>query len=219
MARRRISTSKEKWKRKVWYEIVTPAHFGEKVIGETPASDASLLKGRTVEVIVSQLTGNIRQSHMKLIFEITGAVGTKAKTRVKRYEILRSYLRSIVRRRRRRIDDVVDVKTSDGYLVRIKPVIITAGKCHTTQAKEIRKIARNYLLEVVPKLSFNELVDKILNYEIQSEIEAKAKKIYPIQNSEIRRLEVLEFPHEVEGAANPENSGEGNEEQSNKESE
>ena len=137
MARR--VTTKDKWKAKVWYEILSPKEFGEKVVGETPASDPSLLEGRTVEVSASEVATGRMLHNVKLIFELTGSSGKSARTRFKEYVILRSYLRSIVRRRRRKIELIKDYDL-DGRKVRIKAVAVTARKCHRTQSNEIRKV-------------------------------------------------------------------------------
>jgi len=183
--------SKDKWKSKVWYEILAPPEFGEKEVGETPASDPNMVVGRRVEVFANDLTGNIRQSNMKLLLEIEKVVGKTARTRVIGYELSRSYLRSIVRRRRRKIELIKDFKTKDGKSVRVKAVAITARKCHTSQAKDIRKVMGEVIEEKVKDMSFEELIKSVLNYELQKEMRAKAHKIYPIANMEIRKIELL----------------------------
>ena len=182
--------AKDKWKSKVWYEIVAPPEFGEVVVGETPASDPNLVVGRRVEVFANDLTGNIRQSHMKLLLEVNNVAGKTAKTHVIGYEIARSYLRSIVRRRRRKIELIQDFETKDGKKVRIKAVAITVRKCHTSQARDIRKAMKEVLENRVKELTYEELLKNVLDYKLQNEMREKAKKIYPIANMEIRKIEL-----------------------------
>jgi len=189
MAARR--PARDKWKSKVWYEIIAPPEFGEKVIGETPASDPDLVVGRRVEVYANDLTGNIRQSNMKLLLEIFQVVGKTAKTRVIGYELSRSYLRSIVRRRRRKIELIRDFQTKDGKKVRIKAVAVTVRKCHTSQARDIRKKMGEILENRVGEMEFEELVRSIIEYRLQQEMREAAQKIYPIANMEIRKVELL----------------------------
>ena len=187
MARR--IPSRDKWKSKIWYEILAPPQFGEKFVGETPASSPELVVGRRVEVSVSDLTGKIRQSHMKLHLEIEKVAGKTAKTRVIGYELSRSYLRSIVRRRRRKIELIKDYETKDGKRVRIKAVAITARKCHTSQAEAIRKVMDEILEKRVKEMSFDELLQSVLDYKLQSEMRSASNKIYPVANMEIRKIE------------------------------
>ncbi len=183
--------SKDKWKSKIWYEILAPPELGEKTVGETPASDPELVNGRRVEVFASDLTGSMKQSHMKILLEINHVAGKTAKTKIVGYELARSYLRSIVRRRRRKIEYIGDYETKDGVKVRVKMVGVTARKCHTSQASDIRKIMKEVLDSKVPEMTFEELLKNALEYKLQSEIRSRANKVYPMANVEVRKIDVL----------------------------
>ena len=189
MARR--VTSKDKWKSKVWYEILAPQIFGEKVVGETPASDPDLVRGRRVEVIASNLTGSARQNNMKLFLEIEQVAGKKAKTRVIGFELMRGYLRSIVQRRRTKVEGIFDTETKDGVKIRVKCVAITFRNCHTEQEKAIRALMREYIESNFKNHEFGELLNMVLERQVQEEIKNRARKIMPLTAMEIRKIEIL----------------------------
>ncbi len=186
MARR--ITTKDKWKAKTWYTIVAPKDFGETPVGETPASDPKMVVGRRVEVAANDVASGKGLNHVKLIFEVEKVVGTTAHTRLVGYEVVRSYIRSIVRRRRKRIDLVKDLKIG-GRKLRVKLITMTAGKCYATQERDIRKVLEESLKS--PAKTVEEFMASVLSRELQGSMKEKAKKVFPITNVEIRRIEFL----------------------------
>lgn len=189
MARR--VTSKDKWKSKVWYELLAPPMFGEKEIGETPASDPSQVMGRTVEVIASNLTGVGKQNYVKLLFEVDQVSGKKAKTKLTGLEVMGGYLRSSVQRRRTKVEGVFEFKTKDDVKLRAKCVAITFRACQTEQAKAIRNQLKEILHQKFEQTEFNELLNEILDRQVQNEVKDKVRKIMPLSGMEIRKLELL----------------------------
>jgi len=49
---------KDKWKAKVWYNLLAPEMFNKQALGETPTDDPGKLVGRVTEVTVQDLTGD-----------------------------------------------------------------------------------------------------------------------------------------------------------------
>lgn len=188
MARR--VTTKDKWKAKSWYTILAPKEFGEHEVGETPAEDANAVVGRTIEVAANDVAKGKGLNHVKLILEIEKVAGTTAKTKLAGYEVVRSYIRSIVRRRRKRIDLVKNVKIGDQKL-RVKLITIAIGKCYAQQERDIRRNMEEALEESMKGKTVEEFVSAALNRELQDAIKEKTKKIFPIASVEMRKLEFL----------------------------
>jgi small subunit ribosomal protein S3Ae len=188
MARR--VTTKDKWKQKSWYTILAPKEFGEKEVGETPANESKDVVGRRIGVPANEVTTGKRLNHVKLTFEVESVNGKNAKTKLTNYEVVRSFIRSIVRRRRKRVDFVKDYEV-EGRKIRVKAIAMTAGKCYATQLKNIRQTMREIIDESVQSKSINDIITSTLNREIQDEIKEKAKKVFPISSVEIRKIEIL----------------------------
>ena len=49
---------KDKWKAKVWYNLLAPEMFNKQVLGETPTDTPDKLVGRVTEVTVQDLKVN-----------------------------------------------------------------------------------------------------------------------------------------------------------------
>lgn len=195
MAKRRVARVKDKWATKKWFTLIAPEYFGMAEIGETPANSPELVVGRTVETTLADLTGDTsnQNPYKKLIFKVHRVAGDKAYTKFHRFELMREYLNSLVRRRTSKIDDIIDIKTADGFRIRVKPVVFTVKRCKSSQKRAIRAISREIVLNK-SSLNFVQFLQECILGKIPSEIYKGAKKIYPIRRVEIRKIELLSEP-------------------------
>jgi len=183
MARkRRHARIKDKWTAKKWYTLIAPEYFGMVEIGETPADDASKVVNRTVEITLAELVNDFsnQNPYKKLIFKVHRVAGDNAYTKFHRFELTRDYLNSLVKRRTSKIEDVVDVTTSDGYKLRVKSVAFTIKRCKNSQKKAIRAIMRDTIQQFSVEENFVQFLQECVLGKIPSEIYKRAKKIYPL---------------------------------------
>lgn len=196
-SRQAAARTRDKWREKVWYQILAPDYFENKVIGETPASAPELLIGRTVEPTLYDLTGNFDQIHVKIRFKITEVVGQQAHTVFHGHEWSSDYLRGLVRRGTSRIDWIGPILTKDDYLMRISVIVFTTSRSKTSQEHAVRKEIEKVIRAHAKKHTFNELVQKVILGDLASEVFEKVKKIVPIRQCETRKSKVLKGPEEV----------------------
>ncbi|MET1124322.1 MAG: 30S ribosomal protein S3ae [Archaeoglobaceae archaeon] len=197
MARRkRAARVKDKWASKKWYTLIAPEYFGMVEIGETPADDPNKVVNRTVEVTLSELTGDYsnQNPYKKLIFKVYRVAGENAYTKFHRFELVREYLNSLTRRRTSKIEDIVDVVTKDGYKLRVKSVAFTTKRCKTSQKRAIRKIMREIVTTRSAEQNFVQFIQECILGKIPAEIYKNAKKIYPLRRVEVRKIELLSEP-------------------------
>jgi len=179
------------WSKKVWIDIYAPVEiFNENKIGETPVykDNVENVTGRSIDLNLAFVLNNFKYQNYKVIFQINKISGLKAYTEVKEIILYSSYIRRITRKGASKIEDSFIVKTSDGYEIRIKPLVITRFKAHRSQKTEIRKTYRKYLEEKASSLKYYELIEKVINYDLQNEIKPILNKIFPVSNVEIRRI-------------------------------
>ncbi|MEM0362955.1 MAG: 30S ribosomal protein S3ae [Sulfolobaceae archaeon] len=188
---------KDKWKLKKWYTIVSPKMFGEVTLGSTPAYDPSYVIGRKVETTLYDLTGDFSQVYVHLYFRIIGYEGDKLITDFAGHELSRDYLRSLIRRKSSKINSIIDVTTKDGYVIRVKGLVLTTYKCHQSQKTAIRKIINDIVFKKASELPFSDYVQEIVFGKIANEIFEAAKKIYPLRKAEIEKTKVLKVPENL----------------------
>lgn len=112
-------------------------------------------------------------------------------------------LRSLVRKWQTLIEAHVDVRTTDGYLIRLFAIAFTKKRngqvkkttyAKSSQVKEIRKKMFDIMTREATTCDLKELVQKFVPEVIGREIEKSCQGIYPLQNVYVRKAKVLKTP-------------------------
>ena len=191
--------SKDKWKMKEWYNVHAPRMFNETVIGETPAADPEFLIGRQSEVTVQDLTGDFSKMHIKLRFKIVGYDGHEAKTELIGHDLTSDYVRRLTRRKKTKTDHVVDVKTADGFVLRLKTMSIADRRIQASQEEGMRAAIKDYLTSYAAENKLADIIKAIISGDMSKDTARACHQIIPIKRIEIRKSEVL-----VRGEGEPE---------------
>jgi small subunit ribosomal protein S3Ae len=154
---------KDKWKAKVWYNLLAPEMFNKQLLGETPTDTPDKLVGRVTEVTVQDLTGDFSKMHIKLAFRVSQVAGQDALTQFVGHDMTSDYIRRLTRRKRTRTDLTVDVVTKDGWNVRVKPMAITDRRIQSSKQRVIRTIMTKLVADVAAKQSIGEFVKGIIS--------------------------------------------------------
>jgi len=191
---RRSQRKADSRKAKLWYKVVSPEMFGRSPFGETVANDPERIVGRIVETTLGDLTNNFSKQNTKLKFRVDSVAGDSAYTKFLGHEMTSDYLRSLVKRRTSRIDAIVDVTTTDGYQVRVKPSCFTVKRARANQVKSIRELSKRVILERSKSLDLNQLIQDAVGGKISLDIYKEAKMIYPLRRVEVRKTEIVTEP-------------------------
>ena len=191
---RRSQRKADARKAKQWYKVVSPEMFGRAPFGETIANDPERLVGRVIETTLGDLTNNFSKQNTKLKFRVDRVAGDSAYTKFLGHEMTTDYVRSLVKRRTSRIDSIVDVVTTDGYQVRVKPSCFTVKRARANQVKSIRELSKRVVLEKSKTLDMNQLIQDIVNGKMSLDIYKEAKMIYPLRRVEVRKTEIRTEP-------------------------
>lgn len=194
MSSRPRAVIKDKWKLKKWYKVIAPKIFGGVSLGDIPADDPDKLIGRVVETTLYDLTGDITQVHFKLYFQVIEVQEDKAITRFRGHELARDYMKSLIRRKSSKIQAIVDVQTSDGYVLRVTGVVLTSYRCKSSQKRAIRKVMMEHLKKRASEMTFDQFINAIVSYQLANEIAELARKIYPVRRAEIYKTKLLMIP-------------------------
>jgi small subunit ribosomal protein S3Ae len=185
---------KDKWREKVWYNIVAPSYFGGNTVAFAPSSDPVEMAHRSVETTLYDVTGDFSQQHIKLYFHAREIKGTKVETIFKGHEYSRDYLRSLVRRGSTRVEGALKISTSDGYQMRVSAVAFTVSRIKQAQAHAIRQIMRNIIEAKADALRFDQFIQEAVLGKIASEIYNESKKIVPLRHVGVRKTKLLLMP-------------------------
>merc|ERR1712146_249010 len=200
-------TKGRKWKgkkivdpftKKDWYDIKAPSLFTNKLAGKTPvtrtqgtkiASDG--LKGRVFEICLADLNKDEDQAYRKIKLCCEEVQGKYCLTNFYGMDFTTDKLRSLVRKWQSLIEASVDVKTTDGYVLRMFCIAFTKRMpnqnkrtCYAQSAKirAIRKKMTEFMVKDSQSCDLKSLVQKFIPESIGKSIEQACTGIFPLQN-------------------------------------
>ncbi len=194
MARKKVQRKIDGWKSKEWFNIEAPAYLNRAIVGNTMAGDPSLLLGRNVETTVGELTNDMTKNNTKVILRINNVVGEIATTDLVGHELTTDYIRSIVKRQTSRIDANIEVRTKDGYVIRVKPTCFTIKRARSSQIKAIREVMIDIVKRRAMESDFENFMQEAILGRLSAAIYRQAKFIYPLRRVEIRKTYVEAMP-------------------------
>jgi len=196
--------------KKEWYDVKAPSSFTvrdlgktvvTKTIGQKIARDSLL--GRVFRVSYGDLKQNAEdEAFRKFKFKVEEVAGTQCLTSFNGMDITTDKIRSLVRKWHTLIEANVEIKTTDGFLLRVFVIGFTKRrpnqnrKTSYAQSAQVRAI-RKKMVEIVTReanTDLNAVVGKFQTEAIGKEIEKATQGIYPLQNVFIRKVKVLKSP-------------------------
>merc|ERR1712039_107962 len=110
---------------------------------------------------------------------------------------------SLIKKFQALIEAHVDVKTTDGYLVRMFVIAFTQRRpdqvktnCYaqTAQIRKIRRKMTEIMTNEAGKVQLRDLVKKLIPESIGKEIEKQTQGIFPLKDVLIRKVKILKKP-------------------------
>ena len=194
---RKTRKIKDKWKEKRWVSVFAPESFNNIPIAYVPITSDKTAVGRVVEVTLFDiLKGDPSQHQYKLFFQINKVTEEKATTVFKRYEYAKEFLRSLIRRGSSRINFVIDTKTKDGYVFRIKILTLSHRELNTSRKHALRLEAKKQIERIVPQMTIDEFVQAACYGKINSDIMAATKKIIRVRHVGLEKVRLLRTSEE-----------------------
>jgi len=196
--------------KKEWYDIKAPSMFSVRSCGKTLISRtqgtkiaSEEMKGRVLEMNLADLNMDEDQSSKKVKLCIEEVQGRNCLTDFHGMTLTRDKQCSLIRKWQTLIEANVDVKTVDGYTVRLFVIAFTKRRpdqvrtnCYA-QSAQIRKI-RVKMLDIMIKETvqgtLRDLVKKLIPESIGKEIEKQCQSIYPLKDCMVRKVKILKKP-------------------------
>lgn len=196
--------------KKEWYKLIAPSLFTRKECGVTIvtktqgqkiASDA--LKGRIIEMSLADLNKNETLAYRKVKLCVEDVQGMNCILNFHGMDMTRDKICSLIKKKQSIIEGNVDVRTTDGYIVRMFCIAFTKQQegqnkvtCYA-QAAQIRSIRAKMVAimsELGSKGDLKALVKELIQGTTKEQIEREASGIFPIKDCYIRKVKVLKKP-------------------------
>jgi len=199
--------------RKDWFSVTSPKEFGEKNLGTTLANKSSntsriiqSLKDRNYRISLADIKNSEDSSSKKLIFRCYDYDTKNCLTGFHGMEISRDKFCSFIRKWQTMIEVNSDIKTKDGFFLRIFVVAFSrkrknqSKKSSYIKTSQIRTIRRK-MVEIITRecttCNLKDLIPKIISEKLVDEIGFHGSKIFPLRNVVIRKIKVLEKTQEI----------------------
>merc|ERR1719316_788238 len=168
-----------------------------------------MLKGRVFELNLADINGggdgksDEDQAYRKMFLQCEEVQGRYCLTQFYGMDFTMDKLRSLVRKWQSLIEASVDVKTADGYVLRLFCIGFTKKRqnqlkktcyANSSQVTMIRKKMRDIMTAQATSCELQELVNKFIPEVIGKEIEKACHGVYPLQNVFIRKVKILRKP-------------------------
>jgi small subunit ribosomal protein S3Ae len=194
---RRKGRTKDKWREKRWITVNAPESFNVVPIAYVPITDDENAIGRVLEVTLYDiLKGDPSQHQYKMYFQIDKVDGDKASTIFKRFEYSKEFLRSLARRGSSKINFIIDIKTKDGYIFRVKVIALTHRQLNTSRQHALRLLAQDVLNKTIPNMTIDQFVQATCYSKINSDIMAAFKKVIRVRHVGLEKVKLIRTANE-----------------------
>ncbi|ORY28353.1 ribosomal protein S3Ae [Neocallimastix californiae] len=181
--------------RKDWYDIKAPAMFSKRDVGKTLVNRTQGLKNSSDYLK--------EDAFRKIKLRIDEIQGKNCLTNFHGLGITSDKLRSLVKKWQSLVEAYIDVKTTDGYLLRCFIIGFTQRRknqirkttyAQTAQIKQIRKKIFEIVTAEATTCDMKEFVGKFTLEIIGKRIEKATHNIYPLNNVLLRKVKILKHP-------------------------
>lgn len=196
--------------KKEWYDIKVPSMFNNRTVGKTLVnrtagmkSSVDSLMGRVYEVNMADLQKDEDQAYRRVKLKCEDISGKNVLTNFHSLDFVRDRYCALVRKWQSLIEAFVDVRTTDGYVMRLFCIAFTkkrnnqVSKACYAQSAQI-KLIRAKMVEIMKREAESEdlkgLVTKLIPESIAKDIEKACQGIFPIQNVYVRKVKTLKAP-------------------------
>jgi small subunit ribosomal protein S3Ae len=196
--------------KKDWYNIRAPSYFTKRTCGKTLITRTQGTKvaseemmGRVFEICLADLNNDEDQSFRKMKLVAEEVQGENVLCNFQGMDFTRDKLCSLIKKWQSLIEAYADIRTTDGYYLRIFTIGFTKKRqnqikkaCYAkaSQCKAIRNKMVDVVTEEASKCELKELVQKFIPEIIGKEIEKACNGIYPLQNVFVRKVKILKKP-------------------------
>jgi len=146
------------------------------------------LNNKTIKL---DLTRKLRGRGLTITLQIINDEG-KLVAIPKKMDLVKSYIRRMMRKRTNYVEDSFMVRCSD-IRATIKPLLITRKRVSKAVRKNLRNKAKEFIIGYTKERLYNEICQDILDGTFQKALLPKLKKIYPLSFCDIRVFETKEL--------------------------
>ena len=194
--------------KKHWYKLISPPTIGNSVmVGYTPVNKTMGTKlskdglmNRVCEISYSDIVENNQFTWKKIKMQVEEVKSGNCYTSFYGIDMVREKLYYFLRKKMSLIDVFADVKTQDGYILRVFVTCFTGKKsgqvktntyAKSSQIRAIRSLFVKFLTKQAQTSNISDYTANILNNTVAEKLQSKGSKIFPLGQVLVRKVKVL----------------------------
>jgi len=196
--------------RKDWYHFKAPAMFKQPNVGMTPVNQtigkvlsSDNLKGRVFRVSLADLNKDEDRAYRVIHLIGEDIQGDTLLTNFHSMSFTTDRVKSLVKKWQTLVEARAEVKTTDGYVVRMFAIGFTKRRpnqqkitsyAQASQSKRIRRKMAEIMTREASTCDLRQLFGKFVPETIGKMIENETQGIYPLKDVYIRKAKILRRP-------------------------
>lgn len=201
-------TEKHAFFKKKWYKLQTPPSIGPSVqVGWTPVNKTigtklskDGLMNRVAEVNLADVQDKCSTPWKRVKMQIEEVKSNTCYTSWYGLSMINEKLYTFLRKKMSLIDVVADVRTQDGYILRVLITTFTSRKqgqlksntyAKHSQVRAIRKVFTKYLAKVAATSNISDFASLAIGESLATKLAERGKKIFPLSTVLVRKVKVL----------------------------
>lgn len=202
----------EAMSRKEWYDVVAPSNFETRQFCKTICNKtqgtriaADFLRGRVYETNLADLNQSAGQddAHRKVRFAVQEVQGRNLLTQFHSLEMTTDRMFSLLRKWCTTMETTVEVKTADGYTLRLFVIAFTkkqdnqlSRNCYakTRLVKWLRHRITKIATRRLRNVQINEAVTLLTRNILSDYMTKRCSAIVPLRDLRIRKVKVIRTP-------------------------
>lgn len=196
--------------KKQWYTLTAPGHFSNRDIGQTLVTRSSGkrhaeddLMGRIVVANMADLMKDEQHCYRKLRLRVEQIKDRDCLTNFYGLDMTRDRLSQLFRKGMTFVESFVDVKTLDGYSLRVFGVAFTAKapgqlkrscRAQSSVAKALRLRMSATIRAKTTDCAMKDLLTRFNEGSIEGEITKQLQQLHPVRDVYIKKVKVLSAP-------------------------
>lgn len=194
--------------KKKWFKVISPPTVGNSVqVGYTPVNKTigtklskDGLMHRVCECSYNDIVENSQHGWKKIKMVVEEVKSGQCYTSFYGVDMVREKLYYFLRKRMSLIDVFADVKTMDGYILRVFATTFTGKKigqvksntyAKASQIRAIRSIFVKMLTKTAQTSNISDYVANVLNNTVADKLQAKGSRLFPLGQVLVRKIKVL----------------------------
>lgn len=204
--------AQETMARKEWYDVVAPSNFEKRQFSKTICNKtqgtriaADVLRGRVYEANLADLceASGEEEAYRKVRFAVQEVQGRNLLTQFHSLEMTTDKMASLLRKWCTTVETTVEVKTADGYTLRLFIVSFTkkqknqlSRNCYAKQRLVlwVRRRITNMVKRRLSKVHINEAVSLLTRNVLSDALARRCNPILPMRDLRIRKVRVVRTP-------------------------